>query len=320
MKIVILDGYTLNPGDLDWKAFKALGECEIHDRTLPAQMIERAGDAEIVVTNKTVLSRAVIAELPRLRYIGVLATGYNVLDIEAARERGIPVTNVPEYGTPNVAQAAFALLLELTNRTGHHAQTVREGRWTAATDFCYWDFPLVELHELTLGIVGYGRIGQAVGRIGRAFGMKVVVLDASATRIGGAEARFVDLDTLFRESDVVSLHCPLTPETKELINTARLAQMKPTAFLINTARGGLVNEAALADALNHGRLAGAGLDVLSIEPPPADNPLLRAKNCIITPHIAWATRDARARLMQVAADNLRAWLQGRPQNVVNAAP
>ncbi|MFA6563938.1 MAG: D-2-hydroxyacid dehydrogenase [Verrucomicrobiia bacterium] len=319
MKIVALDGYTLNPGDLDWEQFKALGDFETHDRTPQAQTVERARDAEVVLTNKTVLDRAVIAALPRLRYIGVLATGYNVVDIKAARERGIPVCNVPEYGTANVAQAAFALLLELTNRTGHHAQTVREGRWTAATDFCYWDFPLVELHGLTLGIVGYGRIGQAVGRIGRAFGMKVLVLDASATRISGAEARFVDLDTLFRESDVVSLHCPLTPETKELINAARLAQMKPTAFLINTARGGLVNEAALAAALNHGRLAGAGLDVLSIEPPPADNPLLRA-NCIITPHIAWATRDARARLMQVAADNLRAWLQGRPQNVVNAAP
>ena len=319
MKIVVLDGYTLNPGDLSWEQFKALGDFETHDRTPPEQTVERARDAEIVLTNKTLLDRAVIAALPQLRYIGVLATGYNVVDIEAARERGVPVTNVPEYGTPNVAQAAFALLLELTNRTGHHAQTVSEGRWTAATDFCYWDFPLMELHGLTLGIVGYGRIGQAVGRIGRAFGMKVLVLDASATRIGGAEARFVDLDTLFRESDVISLHCPLTPETKELINTARLAKMKPTAFLINTARGGLVNETALADALNHGRLAGAGLDVLSIEPPPAGNPLLRAKNCIVTPHIAWATRNARARLMQVATDNLRAWLQSRPQNVVNAA-
>lgn len=320
MKIVVLDGYTLNPGDLSWEQFKALGEFETHDRTPQTQTVERARDAEIVLTNKTVLDRAVIAALPRLRYIGVLATGYNVVDIETARERGIPVCNVPEYGTANVAQAVFALLLELTNHTGHHSQTVREGRWTAATDFCYWDFPLVELNGLTLGIVGYGRIGRAVARIGCAFGMKVLVLDASATRVSSAEVRFVGLDTLFRESDVVSLHCPLTQQTKELINAARLAQMKPTAFLINTARGGLVNEAALADALNHDRLAGAGLDVLSIEPPPADNPLLRAKNCIITPHIAWATRDARARLMQVAADNLRAWLQGRPQNVVNAAP
>lgn len=319
MKIVCLDGYTLNPGDLSWESFKALGDFETHDRTSPAQTVERAHDAEIVLTNKTLLDRAVVAALPRLRYIGVLATGYNVVDIEAARERGIPVCNVPEYSTANVAQAAFALLLELTNRTGHHAQTVREGRWTTATDFCYWDFPLVELSGLTLGVVGYGRIGRAVGQVGRAFGMKVLAFARRTAQNPGDETRFVDLDTLFRESDVVTLHCPLTPETKGLINAARLAQMKHAALLINTARGGLVNEADLADALNHDRLAGAGLDVLSIEPPPADNPLLRAKNCIITPHIAWATRDARARLMQVATDNLRAWLQSRPQNVVNAA-
>ncbi|MCX6898911.1 MAG: D-2-hydroxyacid dehydrogenase [Verrucomicrobia bacterium] len=319
MKIVVLDGYTLNPGDLDWEQFKALGDFETHDRTPQAQTVERARDAEVVLTNKTVLDHAVIAALPRLRYIGVLATGYNVVDIKAARERGIPVCNVPEYGTANVAQAVFALLLELTNRTGHHAQTVREGRWTATTDFCYWDFPLLELSGLTLGIVGCGRIGRAVARIGHAFGMKVLASVRRTMRNAGDETRFVDLDTLFRESDVVTLHCPLTPETKELINAARLAQMKRTAFLINTARGGLVNEADLADALNHDRLAGAGLDVLSVEPPPADNPLLRAKNCVITPHIAWATRDARARLMQVAADNLRVWLRGQPQNVVNAA-
>jgi glycerate dehydrogenase len=319
MKIVVLDGYTLNPGDLSWEAFKTLGEFETHDRTPPELTIERARDAEIVLTNKTVLDRAAIAALPRLRYVGVLATGYNVVDIEAARERGIPVCNVPEYGTANVAQAAFALLLELTNRTGHHAQTVREGRWTAATDFCYWDFPLVELSGLALGIVGYGRIGRGVGRIGRAFGMKVLASDAAATPAADDDARLVDLDALFRESDIVTLHCPLTPETKELINAVRLAQMKPTAFLINTARGGLVNEADLANALNAGRLAGAGLDVLSVEPPPATNPLLRAKNCIVTPHIAWATRNARARLMSVAAENVRAWLRGQPQNVVNAA-
>jgi glycerate dehydrogenase len=317
MKIVVLDGYTLNPGDLGWEAFQALGDFETHDRTPPALTIERARDAEILLTNKTVLGRSEIAALPRLRYLGVLATGYNVVDVEAARERGIPVCNVPEYGTANVAQAVFALLLELTNRDGHHAQTVREGRWTTSADFCYWDFPLVELSGLTLGIVGYGRIGRAVGRIGRAFGMKVLAVDRRGEKTGEEGVRFTDLDTMFRESDVLSLHCPLTPETKGLINAARLAQMKPTAFLINTARGGLVNEADLADALNHGRLAGAGLDVLSVEPPPADNPLLRAKNCIITPHIAWATRNARARLMNVAADNLRAWLRGQPQNVVN---
>lgn len=319
MKIVVLDGYTLNPGDLSWEQFKSLGEFETYDRTPAALTVERARDAGIVLTNKTLLDRAVIAALPQLRYIGVLATGYNVVDIAAARERGIPVCNVPEYGTANVAQAAFALLLELTNRVGHHAQTVREGRWTSSQDFCYWDAPLVELHGRTLGIVGFGRIGQTVGRIGRAFGMKVLVFDANVTRCGGDEVWFTDLDTLFRESDVVTLHCPLTAETREIINAARLAQMKRTAFLINTARGGLVNDADLADALNHDRLAGAGLDVLSVEPPPADNPLQRAKNCIITPHIAWATREARARLMKVAADNVSAWLRGQPQNVVNAA-
>lgn len=317
MKVVVLDGYTLNPGDLSWDAFKALGEFEAHDRTPVTQTVERARNAEIVLTNKTLLDRAVIAALPQLRYIGVLATGYNVVDIEAARERGIPVCNVPEYGTANVAQAAFALLLELVNRTGHHAQTVREGRWTAATDFCYWDFPLVELSGLTLGIVGYGRIGRAVARVAQAFGMKVLATVRRGPQNEGDETRFVDLDTLFRNSDVVTLHCPLTPETKELINAVRLAQMKPTAFLINTARGGLVNEADLADALNGGRLAGAGLDVLSVEPPPATNALLRAKNCVITPHIAWATHNARARLMEVAAENVRVWLSGQLQNVVN---
>jgi len=307
MNIVILDGYTANPGDLSWDEFHQLGACTIYDRTSETQVVERARDADAVLTNKSILSRAALAVLPRLRYIGVLATGYNVVDTDAARERGIPVCNVPEYSTPNVAQAVFALLLELTNRTGHHAQTVREGRWCAAKDFCYWDYPLIELKGLTLGIIGYGRIGRAVAEIARAFGMRVLTCDVGD-----------DPDALLRESDVVSLHCPLTAETKHLINVARLAKMKPTAFLINTARGGLVNEADLAEALNSGRIAGAGLDVLSVEPPPVDNPLLRAKNCFITPHIAWATRNARARLLQIAAANLRAWLAGRPQNVVNA--
>jgi glycerate dehydrogenase len=308
MNIVILDSYTANPGDLSWDEFKQLGACTVYDRTPEAQVVERARDAEVALTNKTILSRATIAALPRLRYIGVLATGYNVVDIAAARERGIPVCNVPEYGTPNVAQAVLALLLELTNHTGHHAQTVRDGRWTASKDFCYWDYPLIELKGLTLGIVGYGRIGKGVAEIARAFGMRVLTCD-----LGG------DSDALLRESDVITLHCPLTPETKQFINAARLAKMKPSAFLINTSRGGLVNEADLADALNNGRLAGAGLDVLSVEPPPAENPLLRAKNCLITPHIAWATRNARARLLKVAADNIRAWRDGCPQNVVNSA-
>ena len=306
MNIVVLDGYTANPGDLSWDEFTQLGDCAVYERTPAAEVVARAREAEVVLTNKTVLDRAAIAALPRLRYIGVLATGYNVVDVAAARDRGVPVCNVPEYSTPNVAQAVFGLILELTNHTGHHAQSVRDGRWVAAKDFCYWDFPLVELRGLTLGIVGFGRIGQTVAEIARAFGMRVLSC-----------GRGDDLEALFRESDVVSLHCPLTPATKQFINAARLAQMKPTAFLINTARGGLVNEADLADALNHGRIAGAGLDVLAVEPPVPENPLLTAKNCLITPHIAWATREARARLLKIAAENIRACWRGTPQNVVN---
>jgi len=317
MKIVVLDGYTANPGDLSWEEIEKLGQCEIHDRTPETQVVERAQGAEILLTNKTAINRATIAASPNLRYIGVLATGFNIVDIEAAKERGIPVCNVPEYGTPNVAQAVFALLLELTSQTGHHSGTVHAGRWSASQDFCYWDGSLVELHGLTLGLVGFGRIAQATAQIGRAFGMKVLATRRRAGIRTEDEAQFVDLDRLFSESDVVSLHCPLTPETKEMINASRLAQMKPSAFLINTARGALINEKDLADALNQGVIAGAGLDVLSVEPPPVGNPLLSAKNCVITPHIAWATRKARARLLDVAVKNIRAWIDGRPQNVVN---
>lgn len=316
MKIVVLDGYTLNPGDLSWDALEALGECEVHDRTPADKTVERALDAEIVLTNKTGLGREEIAALPNLKYVGVLATGYNVVDVAAAAERGVPVTNVPTYGTRSVAQMAFALLLELAHHVGHHAQTVREGRWCASVDFCYWDYPLVELDGLTMGIVGYGRIGRATAEVARGFGMKVVAFDPMAS--GGGDAPLVDLEALLRQSDVVSLHCPLTEENAGLINAERLAMMKPTAFLLNTARGPLVDEQALADALNAGRLAGAGLDVLAVEPPPEGNPLLKAKNCLITPHIAWATRAARARLMDTAVANVRAFLDGNPQNVVNA--
>ena len=277
----------------------------------------RAADAELVLTNKTILDRAVIAALPKLQYVGVLATGYNIVDAQAARQRGIPVCNVPEYGTPNVAQATFALLLELTNRVGHHAQTVRDGRWCSSPDFCYWDFPQVELFGRTLGIVGLGRIGQAVARIAAAFGMQVLAFDQFPPTTVADGVRFADLDAVFRDSDAVTLHCPLTAENRELVNAARLAIMKPTAYLVNTARGGLVNDADLAQALNAGRLAGAGLDVLSIEPPVQDNPLLAAKNCLVTPHIAWATQAARGRLIRTTVDNVRAFLQGRPINVVN---
>ena len=315
MKIVVLDGYTANPGDLSWEALDALGTLTVHDRTAEAEIVPRARGAEIVLTNKTVLSRDVIAALPGLKCICVLATGYNVVDVAAAKEHGVVVCNVPEYSTPNVAQAVFALILELTNRTGHHDRTVHEGRWAACDDFCYWDGDLVELAGLTLGIVGYGRIGAAVARIGAAFGMQILAhrRSGSGTVEGGEHA---SLDRVFRESDVVSLHCPLTPDTKDLVNAARLATMKRTAFLINTARGALVNEADLAAALDAGTIAGAGLDVLTVEPPPASNPLLTAKNCVITPHIAWATRNARRRLIEVTAANVQAFLAGQPRNVV----
>jgi glycerate dehydrogenase len=319
MKIVILDGYTANPGDLSWDEFAKLGTLEVFERTSGEQTITRLQGAAVAITNKVVLDRKIISALPDLRYIGVTATGYNIVDTEAARERGIVVCNVPEYSTPDVAQAVFALLLELVFRAGHHAATVREGKWSRSADFCYWDYPLIGLAGLTLGIVGYGRIGQAVARIGQAFGMKIVATRRTRPAAANDGVQYIDLDALLRESDVVTLHCPLTPESKEMVNARFLAQMKPTAFIINTARGGLVDEPALAEALNEGRIAGAGLDVLSTEPPPANNPLLTAKNCIITPHIAWATKTARARLLQIAAENIRAWQAGKAQNVVNAA-
>lgn len=316
MNLVVLDGYTANPGDLDWAAFHALGALTVYDRTPVAEIANRAADAEVVFTNKTPLDAATINALPKLKYIGVLATGYNVVDVAAAKARGIPVCNVPEYGTANVAQAVFALILELTNRTGHHSDTVKVGRWSQCPDFCYWDFPQIELSGRTLGIVGYGRIGAAVARIGQAFGMKVIAHRRSGIP-AGEPAEAADLETVFRESDIISLHCPLTPETKHLINRERIDGMKRSAFLINTARGPLIDEAALATALNEGRLAGAGLDVLSVEPPGADNPLIGAKNCLITPHIAWATREARGRLLAIAAGNLQLWQAGTPRNTVN---
>lgn len=313
MRITILDGHTTNPGDLSWEPLHAFGDCAVHDRSAAAEIVPRAAGADVVLTNKTPLTRETIAALPQLKCIGVLATGYNVVDVAAARARGIPVCNVPEYGTPNVAQATFALLLELTNRVGRHAELVRAGRWSSCPDFCFWEGELVELAGLTLGVVGYGRIGRAVATIGRAFGMRILAW----RRNGGDDPECVGLDRLLRESDVVSLHCPLTAETERLVNAATLATMKPTAFLVNTARGGLVDEAALAAALDAGRLAGAGLDVLAVEPPPASNPLLAARNCIITPHVAWATREARRRLIEITADNVRAFVAGTPRNVVN---
>lgn len=314
MRIVILDGLTTNPGDVSWEPLERLGSLTVFDRTAPGDVAARAADAEVILTNKAIVGREQIAALPRLKYVGVLATGFNIVDVAAARERGIPVCNVPEYSTPNVVQAAWALILELANRVGHHDRTVHEGHWAACHDFCYWHGELVELAGRTLGVVGHGRIGRGVAAVGRAFGMRVI----HHRRQGGGDPACVDLDTLFRESDVVSLHCPLTPETKGLVDARRLAMMKPTAFLVNTARGPLVDEAALAAALNAGQIAGAAVDVLSVEPPSASNPLLAAKNCVITPHVAWATRDARRRLIDVTAANLAAFAAGQPQNVVNA--
>jgi glycerate dehydrogenase len=274
-------------------------------------------DADVLLTNKVVLDRETILALQKVRYIGVLATGYNVVDATAARERGIPVTNVPGYSTRSVAQLVFALILELTHHVGHHAQTVREGRWSRSEDFCYWDTPLLELDGLTLGIIGFGQIGREVANIAQALGMRVLVHSRTKPAELPPDAQWVSLNELLCRADIASLHCPLTPDTRHLINSERLALMKPTAFLINTSRGPLVEEAVLADALNSGRLAGAGLDVLSAEPPPPSNPLLTAKNCLITPHIAWASKAARRRLMQITAANLRAFLAGQPQNVVN---
>jgi len=316
-RIVVLDGYTLNPGDLSWDALASLGDCTVHDRTPSDEIVRRADGASVVLTNKAVLDCNVIDALPDLRYIGVMATGYNVVDLDAAAERGIPVTNVPEYATDSVVQMVFALLLELTQRVGHHAATVREGRWSRNIDFCYWDMPLVELSGRIMGIVGYGRIGRAAAAAARAFGMNVLVHDVAPVEPDDPRIVSSGLDELFAESDVVSLHCPLTEASRGIINTRTLGLMKETAFLINTGRGPLVVDADLADALNKGRIAGAGLDVLTTEPPGENNPLLSAKNCFITPHIAWATHAARSRLMDTVVGNVRAFLGGKPVNVVN---
>jgi glycerate dehydrogenase len=315
-RIVVLDGYTLNPGDLDWGPLSAIADLTVHERTPVELAAERATGAEIVLTNKSPVPRAVIEALPELKYIGVLATGYNIVDVAAARERGIPVSNVPGYGTSAVAQHVFALLLELTQHTGLHSDTVKAGEWANSADWCYWRTPLVELSGLTMGVVGYGAIGRAVARIAQAFGMKVIAATRTP-RDAEDGVEFTSVDDLFRRADVVSLHCPLTPETQGMVNAVRLAAMKPTAFLVNTARGPLVVEQDLAAALHAGRIAGAALDVLSTEPPKPDNPLPAAPRCLLTPHLAWAARAARQRLMDTAVDNVRAFLAGVPRNVVN---
>ena len=316
-RIVVLDGYTLNPGDLSWEGLQQLGDCTVFERTPPIQVVPRAAGAEIVLTNKTPIDRVMLDGLPDLKYIGVLATGFNIVDVQAARERRIPVTNVPAYGSRSVAQMTFAHILELTQRVGEHSARVRAGGWNDCPDFCFWDAPLVELDGATLGIVGYGRIGRAVADLGRAFGMTILATTRSGESGSEDEAEFVPLEELLRRSDVVSLHCPLTPDTQHLMNRERLSLMKNSALLINTSRGPLVDEQALAEALNSGQIGGAGLDVLEVEPPRSVSPLYTAKNCHVTPHIAWATKSARQRLMSIAVDNVKHFIEGEPSNVVN---
>jgi len=314
-KIVVLDGYTLNPGDLSWDELKGLGDCIVHDRTAPDQLMERAKGAHVLLTNKVILDREAMESLSELACIGVQATGYNVVDVEAARDRGIVVTNVPAYSTDSVVQMTFALLLETVNAVGRHNQAVHAGEWSGREDFSFHISPLIELAGMTMGIVGYGAIGKAVAGVAEAFGMKILVHTRTPAEDDGIE--YADLATVFAESDVVSLHCPLTPETEGLVNSDRLRRMKSTAVLINTSRGPVVDESALAVALNKGEIAGAAVDVLSVEPPPEDNPLLGARNCIITPHIAWATLAARKRLMDTVVGNVRAWMDGKSVNVVS---
>lgn len=320
MKLTVLDGYCINPGDNPWSPVEALADCRIYDRTPPELIIERAGDAEIILTNKVLLTEEVIASLPRLRFVSLLATGYNNVDIVAAANKGIPVSNIPAYSTESVAQTAFALLLEIVTGVGLHNSAVRNGEWVKSPDYSFCKQPIVELHGLTMGVVGYGNIGRSVARIAAAFGMKVM---AYTPRIpagsGTTSVTFVPLDTLFSEADVVCLNCPQTPENAGFVNKSLIAQMKPASILINVARGGLVNEADLAEALNNGIIAGAGLDVVAVEPMREDNPLLSASNCIITPHIAWASLAARKRLMNIVAGNVAAFMSGNPVNVVNSS-
>lgn len=318
MKIVVLDGYTLNPGDLSWDALEKLGELTVYERTPADKVVERARDASVVFTNKTPVTGDSIRQLTNLQFIGVLATGYNIVDTAAAKDRSIVVCNVPGYGTASVVQLTFALLLEHCLHVQKHSDAVMEGQWTGAADFCFWNYPLMELAGKTMGIIGFGDIGRQVADVATAFGMQLI--GHSRTKSDQSHRKnfkWAELPELLQQSDVVSIHCPLLPETKGLLNKDRLQLMKPSAFLLNTSRGAIIAEQDLADALNNNVIAGAGIDVLSTEPPSKDNPLLHAKNCIITPHIAWATREARARLMQATVDNLTAFAAGKPVNVVN---
>ena len=317
MKIVVLDGYTLNPGDLSWDGLNRLGEVAVYDRTAADDILERVSAADIVLTNKTPLSADTLGKCRNLRYIGVLATGYNVVDVKAASELGITVTNIPSYGTDVVAQFAISLLLEICSHIGHHDKAVHDGEWERNPDWCFWDYPLIELAGKTMGIIGYGRIGRATGRIARALGMNVIAYDSY--QIEEFKSDYVDLDTLLSSSDVIALHCPLFPETEGIISARTISRMKDGVIIINNSRGPLIVEQDLADALNSGKVYAAGLDVVSTEPIHGDNPLLSAKNCIITPHISWAAKESRGRLLDIAIDNIKAFLDGKPVNVVSAA-
>lgn len=321
MKIVILDGYTLNPGDLDWKGMEAIGECIVYDRTSLSDVqeaIDRVGDAEIVFTNKTPMPKALFDACPNIKFVGVLATGYNVVDINAAKEKGIPVANIPTYGTAAVGQFTIALLLEICHHIGHHNQAVHEGRWENNPDWCFWDYPLIELDGKTIGIIGYGRIGQSTGKIAQALGMKVLAYDEYKNPdLISETCRYAELNELLEKSDVIALHCPLFPNTQGIINKENISKMKDGVIILNDSRGPLIVEQDLADALNSGKVAAAGLDVVSTEPIKGNNPLLNAKNCIITPHIAWAPKESRKRLMDIAVNNLQEFINGNPVNVVN---
>lgn len=317
-RIVVLDGYTENPGDLSWENLRNLGDLTVYERTDPSQTARRIGDADIVYTNKTVISEEVMEVCTNIRFIGVLATGYNIVDIHTARKRGIVVSNIPSYGTAAVGQFAIALLLEICHHIGYHNEEVKRGRWCTEKDWCFWDYPLIELAGKTMGIIGFGRIGQTTGKIARAFGMRVIANDRFQSDSGREIAEYTDLETLFAQADVIALHCPLFTETEGMINKETIAQMKDGVILINNSRGGLIVEEDLAEALNTGKVYAAGLDVVSVEPIQEDNPLLSAENCIITPHISWASKESRQRLMDIAVENLRRFLEGNPVNVVNS--
>ncbi|MGD1832784.1 MAG: D-2-hydroxyacid dehydrogenase [Sphaerochaetaceae bacterium] len=319
MNIVVLDGYTENPGDLSWEGFEKLGNLSVYDRTAASQILERIGDAEVVITNKVPITEQTFEACPSIRYVGVLATGFNVVDVAAAKAHGVVVTNIPTYGTAAVAQFAFSLLLEVCHHVGHHSRTVQEGKWTQCPDFCYWDYPLIELAGKTMGIVGFGRIGQAVGKLANAFGMNVLAYDAYQNKeLEHEMCSYEDLNTVLFESDVISLHAPLTKETEGMINRENIDRMKDGVIIINTSRGPLINEGDLKEALLSKKVLAAGLDVVSTEPIRSDNVLLGLDNCIITPHIAWAPKESRQRLMDIATDNLRSFLEGHAVNVVNS--